>query len=230
MRSKRRKFAALAISALCGTGLASAVVSTRATGSPLEVTKGPPIAIPAASNMSGLARPETARDHAVANAAALQLNALTDGAGAPPGMAPGAPDMARFRVLLDNLGSSHRAIYAVPTRAGRVCGGLTGGPSGCLEGFTAAGPVDFSIGDVDAIGSGEAAIVWGLAPDSVRTVHVVVAGTRYAATMGRNAYYFAFPSSATAPSAVSAIAVDFENGRSQTIAVNLAAAPMAAPH
>src|SRR5690349_6743255 len=107
MRSTTRKGTALAISALCGAGLASGVVSTRATGSPLEVTKGPPIAIPAASNMSGLTRPETARDHAVANAAGLELNALTDGAGAPAGMAPGAPDMVRFRVLLDNLGSSH---------------------------------------------------------------------------------------------------------------------------
>jgi hypothetical protein len=221
-----KKLIALGTCGLCGAALATAILSSGATGSSSGISSAPPIVVPALSHMTGLGRAATARDRAVTAAAEPALNALTDPQGAPPGMAPGAVEPARLRILLDNLGSSHRAIYAVPTRGGRVCGGLTGGPSGCLEGFTAAGPVDYSIGDADAIGSGEPAIVWGLAPDDVRSVHVVVGGTSYPAVMGKNAYFFEFPSAVLEPSAVSAIVVGFASGGSQSIELKLGTTQM----
>ena len=222
MRSTK-KFLALSASAVCGAAVTGAILSRAATGFPSAFMKAPPISVPALSNMSGLERAATARDGAVAAAAAPALDALTDSAGAPPGMAPGSADMERFRVLLDNLGSGRHSIFAVPTSGGRVCGGLTGGPSGCLQGFTAAGPVDYSVGDVDTVGSGEATIVWGLAPDSVRSVHVVAGGTRYLAVMGKNAYFFEASAASLAPSAVSVIVLDFKDGRSQSVPVTVGA-------
>jgi hypothetical protein len=122
-----------------------------------------------------------------------------------------------FRVLLDRAGTGRRAVYAVETEYGRVCFGLTRGPSGCIEGFPAHLPATYTIGDPDVAGSGEPVHLFGLLEDSVTAVEVEVAGDLYPALVGKNSYFFEVPSSALEPQDVDALILRLSDGTRQRV-------------
>lgn len=159
---------ALALSACAGGVLAVAVWTATATGGGAAPTVEPPIVTPALDNIAALSRPQTPRDEAIAHRVAGDIARLTASAeGLPASMLPGRAQLDRVRVLLDDVGSRPYTIYAYTTTKNRVCSGLTNGPSGCLTGFAPAGPVDYSVGDPDWVGSGAPALVWRLSPNDV---------------------------------------------------------------
>ena len=218
----------MTLSACTGVVLAIAVWTAAAGGGGASPTPEPPIVTPALANIGALSRPQTARDEAIAKRVRGDIARLTASAeGLPLSMLPGGAQLDRVRVLLDNVGSHRYSIYAYTTTKGRVCSGLTNGPSGCLTGFAQAGPVDYSVGDPDWVGSGAPAVVWGLSPDHVTGVDIIVDGTARPAVMGNNAFFLEMSSEKTPPSSVEGLVVHFANGSAQLIELNIPVPRMA---
>lgn len=124
-----------------------------------------------------------------------------------------------LRVLLSELGTGGRAIYAFTTAKNRVCLGLTDFTSGCYSGLPLGAAVDVTVGDPDAEGSGEPPLVWGLARNDVRRIDVEVGGQTYPATFARNAYFFQLTDSSVSTSAITAVVVKRADGTVQRIPV-----------
>jgi hypothetical protein len=119
------------------------------------------------------------------NDAATRL--ATPNADVPADWLPGNADLTRARLLMSGLGVASRSIYAYPTDKGKLCAGLSGSTAGCLIGFPTKAPIDWTfIPPTD----GEPAIVWGIAPDFVAHVTVIVKGEQHSATLRNNAYFF----------------------------------------
>jgi len=117
-------------------------------------------------------------------------------------------DPASFRVALLDFGSGSHTAFVARGRDGRICAGLTGFSSGCLDGLPPSLPVDVTYGGGSAT---EGPIVWGLAQDDVRAVEVVVSGVTKTATLGENVYVFQAPVGTDA-AALSAVEVHLANG------------------
>jgi hypothetical protein len=121
---------------------------------------------------SVFSRPGTARDRAVAEEVAQF---------AEPEGGCGAPISARARLLLSGIGAQHYDLVAVPTSTGFVAYGLlpTGG-GGCgrpFRGLVLAGEIDSDV-----------VLHYGLVPDDVESVEVVLKGRAHEARMGDNAF------------------------------------------
>lgn len=146
---------------------------------------------------------------------ASQLQSLIGSAPAdlPARLRPGALRLDEGRLLLSALGPHNAALYAVPTSSGNVCLAFTGGPSGCEKGFTVS-PIGFSSFDPDQLGAGEPYTVYGLVPNDVTRIEVVVAGKPQTALLKNNGFYYRLSDPATWPEAID---VTFSDGRAETI-------------
>jgi hypothetical protein len=160
----------------------------RLAGGPAEAHGGafhpspiPPVSLPAQANVAAL---KTAPSLTPSQLKQLLAEApdLTPPASQPADWTPGKALMHQARVLMTNVGTAKRTIYAYPTSRGRVCAVLTDYSSGCLDGFRDRfADVDFTYGR---------GIVWGLVPNSVAAVDVDAAGIRRPARLENNVYFF----------------------------------------
>jgi hypothetical protein len=144
---------------------------------------------PLAPTLAVFARPRTKAD-VPPPAVAATLADLEGQERVSEALRPGTPDLRSSRLLLDDVGSWHGAIYAAPTDRGNVCYFVTVGPETCPAGFTQDFPVDVMIFDRDEVGGGSPAAVAGLAPNDVAAVTVVVAGVGHPARLDNNAYFY----------------------------------------
>lgn len=208
----------LIVSLAVGLVAAGSILASGAIGGH-AVTPEKEIAVPALQNMAVFARAYATRDDAIASNIQEVAPLLEQGGpNVPSDWLPGAAQGNRARALLNTRG---RVVFAFPTSKGRVCSGLSGFGAGCLAGFTADHPVSLTYGDPAA---GEPGIIWGMAPDSVKRVQVIVGGVPEDATMGENAYFYQGTASSRE---FAGLVVTFKDGSSQTI--SLPAAPPEAP-
>jgi hypothetical protein len=147
---------------------------------------------PLAPTLAVFNRPRTKAD-APPPAVARTLSDLEGQEQVNEALRPGKPDIRSSRLLLDDVGSWHGAIYAAPTNRGNVCYFVTVGPETCPAGFTQDFPVDVMIFDRDEVGGGSPAAVAGLVPNDVAAVTVVVAGVGHPARLDNNAYFYELP-------------------------------------
>lgn len=136
----------------------------------------------------------------------------------PEDFAAGTPSLSDLRLALAGLGEAQRAIFVVRTSKGRVCAGLTGFSGGCYQGLPAGVYLDAMAADPDGPG-GEPALVWGITRDGVQSVDVVVDGRPYAATIGRNAYFFQLADNRTSADAIQTIVAHLPNGETRSLPV-----------
>jgi hypothetical protein len=171
------------VSACAGVVVALAVLlgSGRAAEASSSQSESPPVALAALANTKALTRAPIA----TAEQAAGFQKQIGDLTPPPHGLvewATGDLIPSKARILMSEVGSAHGTIYAIPTSKGRICSGLTGYSSGCTDGFR-----DES-GDVTTTFGG--GIVWGLAPNQVTAIEVVVDGVSHAARLENNAYFY----------------------------------------
>lgn len=221
MTSRSHLFRVVAVAAALGVGTmvaarvhASPPTSTRSSAAQPLLTKALD-AMPAFARVGPTLPP--AAQAAVGKAAEHLMGAPP--AGSPPDFDPGRADLAKARVLMASVGDAKRAIYAFPTLRGRVCSELTGFSAGCIDGFRARSPVGVTIGDPAA---DEPGIVWGLAPDSVVGVDVVVDGTPQRALLSNNAYFYQGSASATH---FESLIVKLADGSTRNVALTYARQP-----
>ena len=124
---------------------------------------------------------------AAAAAAAVAGRLSGDGQSVPEGWKPGSAVAGTARVALSR---GDLTIWAYRTTKGRVCEGLANGgitqSAGCTDGWSDRLPVDVN---TDSLPTGQQ-VVWGLTPDAVKAVSVIVNGEEAPAQLGRNAYLF----------------------------------------
>lgn len=211
-----RSYLKLVASGALGLVLAAAVWVASAPAGGSQSKTAPPVALHAIENMGALALPARAADAALERRLAAEITALTAvPSGVPEAMAPGSAVPSSLRVLREGLGSADRAIYAFRTDRGRVCGGLTGAAAGCLDGFRAVAPVEYTIG----VAPSGAITLFGFAPDTVRSVELVAANGRHVAHISRNTFFLELPQLSGGVASIEALRVVFKNGRTQAIDV-----------
>jgi hypothetical protein len=218
-RVTRTRGLAVAISLTVGLAGAAFISGVGQSGTPAP-TRVEPVQRSALSAMSQFQRGSpslapSARAHVAAVAAGDTSNPGT----VPEDFLPGRADLDKARMLMTGLGREQRSIFAFPTAKGRVCSELTNFSSGCLDGFRSRSPVAVTYGDPSAT---EPGIVWGLAPDDVNAVSVIVNGSAHPAQLGKNAYFYQGSSSA---SAFEALVITFKNGQTKTVPIHYERVP-----
>jgi hypothetical protein len=224
-----------AISGAAGISIAVAVISAGAIGGSSQsqpILHGPqaiasPMSVPALANMSALSNPATpklARDAPVGSSNTLTgVASIITGndSDIPAGMvSPGRAKLEGARVLLSKLGVNNRRIYAFPTDQDAVCAGLTDLDAGCLQGFNQDAPVSCTVGDPDRAGSGDPGLVWGLAPDQVVAIAVVVNGTKHGATLENNAYFYELGNNTIPAKAITGLVLHYRDGTVKDMAIS----------
>jgi hypothetical protein len=122
---------------------------------------------------------------------------------------------------MSRLGKRNGALYALPTDKGSVCFVFTDGPyGGCVPTFGGDMPVPNVIVDPDQYGSGDPTQTFGLAPNSVAEIDVVVNGKRYKAELANNAYFYELADPSASPSR---LVVSYKDGAS--VVMDIAAPP-----
>lgn len=130
--------------------------------------------------------------------------------GVPAAQDPGSLSTADSRKLLVDAGNDKADLYAFPTAKGRVCMIFTSGPvGGCFATFGGLSPVPFLL-------SGSPVEVFGLVPDNVTDVDVVVNGVAHAAQVQTNAFFYQLADSADFPEALS---VTYRDGASARVEI-----------
>lgn len=105
----------------------------------------------------------------------------------------GAIDPSRSRLLLAGVGPVHGGLYAFPSARGRICYALEAGPQSCHSRFSPEQPVGVTIYDPDGFNRGVTPGIFGLVPNNVVAVDIVIDGRSYAARLGENAYFLELP-------------------------------------
>lgn len=227
----RKRLLLLAVSLSIGTAAAAAIAVTRpGSGDAGDLSALPEVApgvelIPVGANVSAVFDPAIGAPRLDPSATWGDSSSVEDNArafntpepGVPSSWLPGDVDVAQGRLLLTGLGPSSRAIYAYPTAKGRLCAGLGGFSGGCLQGFFKDAPADWTVGDPDGRPGGEPVLVWGIIPDSVKDVRVVVNGHEQSAVVANNAYFFQAADNSLSPSAIEALTLVFVDGATQEI-------------
>jgi hypothetical protein len=209
---------ALLVTVCLALGLTAAVFIRSAASGTTAVTPDVPVAVPA-SGIGLFARVATGADAAAATAAnqVSQLLSGTDAA-VPQQWKPGQQLIGTARTALT---AGDLSVWAYKSANGKVCEGLavagTTHGAGCTGGWSARLPVDVN---VDGLAQGSQ-VVWGLTPDDVSTVDVVVDGVAHPATLGNNAYLFK-----TAGTAISAVVVTHDDGTVSRFSLEQAPNPL----
>jgi hypothetical protein len=209
MSTSKRVFSTAAMGLLAALAVAGATgaerFATHPESAPAVTTR--PFELPAAfarpptdTDLAGLEDPEIREAVAVLT---------SDDAGIPESWKPGTA--GDLRVLLSGLGDAKRRIFAFVTSRGKLCTGLSGFTSGCLSELPADESVSLTVGDPDQEGTGEGAVVWGLANSDVVDVAIRVDGRTSPARLGSNAFFFQAPGTAKLE-ALQSIVVRHRNG------------------
>jgi hypothetical protein len=197
---------------LGGLAVSNALSDSNTTGQPEAVVAAPEK--PLSESLRAFSSPRGVTD-TVPAAVASELQSMLSSAPVelPARLRVGALRLDQGRRLLGGLGPHNAALYAVPTASGELCLAFTGGPSGCEEGFNIS-PISFSSFDPDGLGVGEPFTVYGLVPNEVTRIDVMVAGKAQAALLENNAFYYRLADPADWPEAINAT---FGGGRVETV-------------
>lgn len=145
---------------------------------------------------------------------AASVTALEGGTDVPAHYRNGALKLAESRVLLRDAGTAHWSLYAFPSARGFTCYALTHGPQSCHRDFTADRPIGSVIFDEDGLRRGGPTTIFGLLPNNVTGIRILVGNASYEPIIGRNAYLFELPDGATQPDQ---IVVTFRSRKTTTI-------------
>jgi hypothetical protein len=184
------------------------------------------VEIPAAANMSAFSQPQSSGDRALSASSDVReevARATADAPGVDEELLPGAEESHSLRALMTNLGSEGRSIWAIVTSKGRVCAGLTGFSSGCVGKFTS--PEEHVSVTIGAPSASAPVIVWGLAPDDVARVDVVVAGRLKEAELGTNAFFYSLANPDLDMNAVQGLVVTLKDDSKPPIEIQFAPTP-----
>lgn len=207
----------LLVTACLALGVAGAVFIRSAASGTTAVTPDLPVAVPA-SGIGLFTRVATAAD-AQAATAASQVSRLLSGSDAavPEQWKPGQQVVGTARLALN---AGRLSVWAYKSANGKVCEGLavsgvTHG-AGCTGGWSTRLPVDVN---VDGLAGSQ--VVWGLTPDDVSAVAVVVDGVAQPASLGNNAYLLE-----TAGTVISSVVVTHDEGTVTRFSLEQAANPL----
>jgi hypothetical protein len=182
--------------------------------------------MPAAANMSVFAEPQSAVDVALSTSPEVRGDVEAT-VGKAPGVAehmlPGAAESGSLRALLTDVGAEGRSVWGLVTEKGKVCAGLTGFSSGCIAAFW--GPMEHVSPTIGQPAAGEPVIVWGLAPDDVAKVEVLVDGALHEAVLGRNAFFYQLTSATLDVNAVGGLVVTLSDQSKPPIEIPFAPVP-----
>lgn len=187
--------------------VAIAVVAGASTGRS-DSHKGAAAAgpVPAAAQMAVFSRTRSSADAVPAADVAKEAALGVDDINVPGDQRPGTPNNNRSHLLLDHVGISDAAVYAVPTDKGRVCFIFTAGAEGCVAAFTDQVPTAYVLLPPDIV---------GLVPDSVTRVTVRVNGSEQDATLRNGAFFYELQPNAAAQ----AITLYYDDGHSRSVDV-----------
>lgn len=205
-----------ALIGLVTSGLAGTERDHGVEASPVGGSAAVELAALAASSVE--APPATARLRGDSKTIAEIAQLLTSGdTGVPSEWLPGDARLERGRLLLSNVGTTGRDVYAFPTTRGRVCVVVSAFSAGCVHAFTREHPVDVSVGDPDQAGIGESVIVAGIAPNEVVKVVVLADDGAHRAQVRNNAFFYQLADNAVTVGAVNGLVVGFRDGTSTTM-------------
>jgi hypothetical protein len=129
-----------------------------------------------------------------------------------------APTAGTVRALIANAGASNVSIYAWPLGDGnRVCKSTSFGSGGCFNEFLEGEYFNVTESDRDRLGSGMPLLVWGVVPDEVVGVTVMVLGKPHAALVRNNAVLFEMPDNSLSYTAIGSFVVELADGTTQEI-------------
>jgi hypothetical protein len=205
---RRRRRLALSC-ALGAVGTAAVVVG--ATGS--ATATGPTVArneLPSNAMLRAFLRPRQERDQ-MPTLLAESVRGLAGEASVPDVFRNGAVDATESRLLLAGVGPANGGLYAFPSARGRICYALDGGPQSCHSRFSADHPVGITLYDADGFNRGAAPGIFGLVPNNVVRIDIVIDGRSYPARLGENAYHLELP---TAQWTALDVAATFRSGSS----------------
>lgn len=219
------------LGASLGVGIVLAITTGLASGG--ESGDSPPAApatngegLPALANMAVFSRAQTPADQSVhrdPDVAEMVSVATENTPGVPAAFVPGAARPETGRLLLSELGTAQRKIWAVGTTKGRVCAGLTAFSAGCIAEFAQDRPITVTVGKPSPQ---EPLTVWGLIPDEVGRIQVVVNGTPQEAITGSNAFFYQLgDNSVETDGAIEAIVVGFRDATRQPLTIKLSPTP-----
>jgi len=214
-RSSRAIFAVGFVSGVAALVAVSVTTVFGSSSSTAPASADTPV-VTAAAAMSVFGNPRTSLD-VLPDSASEVIDSFTP----PPGSAvseslqPGAVDVTKTHRLLSALGKGGSALYAMPTKKGNVCFFFTGGPyGGCVPSFGGELPVPDVIADPDQYWSGDPTEIFGLAPDSVVAINVVVNGQQHEARLANNAYFYELSDATEYPTQ---LVVEYRDGTSATM-------------
>jgi hypothetical protein len=177
--------------------------------SPQSAKARPLAGPPATAQFSSFGVPRTSADVLPTQLGHLVAVMNANPANVPDDLYEGQEIATQSRLLANNLGRGNASVYVYPTTKGRVCFvGSVGPTGGCV---TAAEPVGWIQSRV-ATASGNDLVVYGIAPNDVVSVNVIVGGASVTATLAHNLFFFEEPVSKSAPTS---IVVTRRNGTSQ---------------
>ncbi len=202
----KRKPTLIVVGSLC-VGLCASVAVAASTGHrSIAGASARSTEQPAVPDFAALARARSTSDVLPAQISSSIAAMNASNPGVTDSLYEGQELANRSRLLISNVGTSGATIYAYPTSKGRVCFINTIAGGGCV---THTDPFAWGETPTD---DGKTVMVYGIAPNSVRSVSVIAGGMSVAATLQRNAFYFEQSVSRPAPSAIIAT---FENGSTQ---------------
>ncbi|MEJ7792415.1 MAG: hypothetical protein WKF65_10640 [Gaiellaceae bacterium] len=208
---------AAAVAVAIATGIAQATRHSPGDVARLQTALPLPV-----NTLEAFERAPSAAERAAGNSSevleAVRLLTAAD-VGVPAAWLPGAARANDLRVPLAKVGSADRSVFMFRTSRGRLCYGLSGFSSGCLQGLPASVPVTAMAGEPDAYDAGEGPVVFGFARNDVQAVDVIVAGKPYPAEVGANAYFFQLPDNRVKAAAFEAVVAHLSGGRSERIDV-----------
>ena len=116
-------------------------------------------------------------------------------ASVPDGARPGQPMIDGAKLVLSGVGLHKAALYAIPTSKGEVCGiySTAYGTLGCAALPAAGEPINWGVGDLDALGSGDPPFVEGFAPPDVTSIRVISGSSSWPADLANGAFFFQLP-------------------------------------
>jgi len=211
----RRRILAAVAGLFCVSATATTLlIVTSAGGAVVDTT-------PAADEMAVFSSTRAASDALPQTISGWATGLEAGAAGLPASEQPGSALPNESRLLLSGQGDPQADLYAVPTSTGGACYLLSLGPATCVDTFARTDGIGWTVADPDAVGSGSPLMVFGIAPDSVSGVDVVVGGVAHPATLKNNGFFYQLADPSDLPSAVSAIKVTYTDGSSSTISPNL---------
>jgi hypothetical protein len=165
--------------------------------------------------MAAFERPRSAGDAIPQERVASELS-LNEAPGVQEELLPGKAHLSDSRLLLSDLGSDNAGFWAYPTGKGWVCQ-VVSFAGGCVDDFSHfEGRVSVGVAQAQ---SGDPVSVFGLAPNDVTGVEVVLDGVAHPAMFGNNAYFYESPGPGNCGESVEGLIVHYADGSAARVGI-----------